>query len=248
MSDKLTSIEKAILIINNLIEDKRELSLAEMTERLSLPKTSLHRLCGILVKSEYLTKDKNTGKYRLGLKFLEICHIFQASSKSLDRIQTTLRELRDLLNETVTIYRISGNERKCIMRFESNSSLKHTIQIGQKLPLQLGAGGVVLLAYSSDAFIENYIKTTDLSPFYLHEDDLRNRAERVKKKGYEMSFAERDPFVAALAVPIFNGAGDFFGALSVSGPIERIRQNIKEEQVSVMKEFALRIKQLVDYL
>jgi DNA-binding IclR family transcriptional regulator len=74
------------------------------------------------------------------------------------------------------------------------------IKTGDRLPLDRGAPGKVLLAFEGCQ-----------GKAY---DDARN-------KGYAMSFGDRDPHCAAVAVPVFKYPRELCGALSVSGPQTR---------------------------
>ena len=245
MSEKFTSIEKAFKIIDRLVEVKKEQSLAELTRALSMPKTSLYRLCSILTRYDYLSKDESTGKYRIGIKFLEVSDAFKQGSTALQAFQDVLQELQGLTGETISVFRLSGLERKCVMRIESNNALRHTIEIGTRLPLHLGAGGVVLLANSTGELLDRYLKEVDLGDFYLHPDDLKNRLDRVRSKGYELSFGERSPYTAALAIPLYEETDQLFGVLSISGPVERFRQNINESQIEEIREFTDKLNRLI---
>jgi len=74
------------------------------------------------------------------------------------------------------------------------------VREGDRLPLDRGAAGAVLRAFAH---------TPDPS------------LSEVRKQVWSVSFGERDPEIASVAVPIFGTAHELKGALSVSGPRER---------------------------
>ena len=44
----------------------------------------------------------------------------------------------------------------------------------------------------------------------------------VRRRGWAHSVAEREPGVASLSAPVRDGAGAVLGAVSISGPVERL--------------------------
>lgn len=76
------------------------------------------------------------------------------------------------------------------------------------MPLDRGASGKVLLAFS--------------------ESEVEGDAG-IRMQGFASSFGERDPEVAAIAVPIKASSGHLLGALSVSGLITRFGEDRQRE-------------------
>jgi hypothetical protein len=79
---------------------------------------------------------------------------------------------------------------------------------GAELPLDRGAGGHILTAY-----------TTGSSEFY----------ENVRTAGFYISMGERNPQAAAVAVPVFGVQHQFMGALGVIAALSRTDQARAEE-------------------
>jgi DNA-binding IclR family transcriptional regulator len=51
-----------------------------------------------------------------------------------------------------------------------------------------------------------------------------SKARAVQQRGHCVSVGERDPQVAAIAVPVFDLVGQFRGALAISGLIGRFKK------------------------
>jgi len=56
-------------------------------------------------------------------------------------------KLRDMYNESVSLYIVQGNYSACVERVESTHPLRRVINIGDRLIMTRGASGRLLLAY-----------------------------------------------------------------------------------------------------
>jgi len=219
-----TSVDKALQIVGCFTSSDVDLSLAELHERMDLSKPSLHRLCTTLCNNGFLSKDTVTGRYRLGIKMLEVAGIYLSANKVYDSIWKILNQMMELSNETVSLYKHENDSRKCIMRIESKSPLRHSVTVGQALPLDQGAAGKVILAETDHELAD------------------------IKMQGYAITYGEREAYLGAIATPIYDENGDLFGALSISGPVERIRNMNDKEITEQLKSHAKSLSTLVNYL
>jgi DNA-binding IclR family transcriptional regulator len=89
------------------------------------------------------------------------------------------------------------------------------------LPLNAGASAHVLLAFSNAK-----------GP----------KAKAVRQRGYDISLGERDPQVAAVAVPVFDLAGEFRGALAISGLIGRFKEKARQAALAQLSASADRLR------
>jgi DNA-binding IclR family transcriptional regulator len=71
------------------------------------------------------------------------------------------------------------------------------------------------------------------------------RAKAVRERGYDISLGERDPQVAAVAVPVFDLAGKFRGALAVSGLIGRFTEKARRAAIMELSHSADRLRKIV---
>jgi DNA-binding IclR family transcriptional regulator len=101
-----------------------------------------------------------------------------------------------------------GNARVCVASVERATGLRDTVPVGAVLPLELGSGGKVLLAWAEDEGRSSGIEAAEL--------------DAVRSRGWAESVAEREAGVASVSAPVFDMAGDVSAAVSVSGPIARL--------------------------
>src|SRR6516162_2536238 len=128
------------------------------------------------------------------------------------------------LGETASFYIREGASRVCLFRHNSPQSARHHLDEGAELPLNAGASAHVLLAFS---------------------DAKGPKAKAVQQRGYDVSLGERDPQVAAVAVPVFDLAGEFRGALAISGLIGRFTAKARQAALAELSASADRLRTML---
>jgi DNA-binding IclR family transcriptional regulator len=68
------------------------------------------------------------------------------------------------------------------------------------------------------------------------------KAKAVQQRGYYISLGERDPQVAAVAVPVFDFSGKFRGALAISGLIGRFKEKARQAALAELSASADRLR------
>ena len=68
------------------------------------------------------------------------------------------------------------------------------------------------------------------------------KAKAVQERGHYISLGERDPHVASVAVPVFDLAGHFKGALAISGLIGRFQDRARQVALVELGESAERLR------
>ena len=193
--DRVEAVERALTILEAFAEGEAALSLAALAERTGFYKSTILRLNGSLERFGYLTRGAD-GRYRLGPSLARLGGLYRDESDLEALLRPLLRRLRDDSGETASFYVRSGLTRTCLYRENSLRELRHHLEEGARLPLTLGAAGKVLRACGGEG-----------DP----------ALQRVRRDGYALSLGERDPHLAAVAVPLSDDGGRLLGALCLSG-------------------------------
>ena len=105
------SINKTAVKTMDILElfyEHEELSLTEMVQLTSMPKTSVYRLIGSLEEMEFLQKRK--GKYHLGVVFLRFGQLVSQRLSVRNIAIPYMKELRDSLGQAVNLIIQDGND------------------------------------------------------------------------------------------------------------------------------------------
>lgn len=182
------------------------LSLAELSLRTGLYKSTLLRLAGALIHHKFLCRLED-GRYRLGpASFVLGCH-YQAGLRLGDVLMPLMRALNREFGEAVSFHIREGDRRICLHRIDAIFSIRAQVREGDVQSLEVGAGGRVLLAFSGEPG----------EPY-----------ETIRRTHFYMSFGERDPETGGISVPIFGTGQRLLGALGIVGPISRVDRAFME--------------------
>ena len=198
----VTAVARALQIMEAFRIGERQLTLAELSRRTKLHNTTVLRLARTLALSDYMVQSED-GQWRLGPAAGWLGARYQAGFDINNVVEPTLRALSQATHESASFYVREGNERACISRVEGPQSVRHHVRIGMRLPLNLGAPGRVILAFSGE-------------PGKIYED--------IRRRGYHVSMGEREPQVSSVAAPVFGLNWKLLGSMCISGPTSRLHQ------------------------
>ena len=241
MEDKKTvrAVERALDILLCFTEEN-ELTLTEISGKVSLNKSTVYRLLASLEAKGFLLRDSRTDKYRLGFRIWELSANLVREDDPALLFLTEMEILRDLLGETISLYIRDGRERIRIQAVESKHPIRRVAPIGIRLPLSVGASSKVLVAFADDR-IKEYILDDPNWPESVDKESYRLQLEAIYQKGYATSVEEREQGTSAVATPIFNRQGQVMAALSISGPASRFTLQKMDEIAPVIQDAAKRM-------
>jgi len=174
-----------------------------------LPRPTAHRLLVALEAHRLVSRDA-AGNFRLGPRLTELA---AAAGPELDLATLAgpvLDRLHRATGESVQLYVRSGDQRLCIAARDAGTGLRDSVPVGALLPLEVGSGGKVLLAWSASATGHTSLPEAELAT--------------VRSRGWAASVAEREPGVASVSGPVLQPDGSIAAALCVSGPVSRLGQ------------------------
>ncbi len=218
--DRVEAVERALTVLDAFHGDKPQMTLGELASATGFYKSTILRLAGSLERLGYLVREES-GVFRLGPALWRLGSIYRARFNPGGAIRPELRRLVEATGETASFYIREGRTRVCLFRLNSPHAARHHLDEGSALPLTAGASAHVLLAFP---------------------DGKGERAKAVKARGYDISLGARDPQVAAVAVPVFDLAGGFRGALAISGLIGRFREKERRFALAELLASAERLR------
>lgn len=210
----VAAVNRALSIVCCFGSNDKSLSLAELSQRTGLYKSTILRIVGSLEQFNILARDPENG-YRLGIELVRLGALAKRAAGNKIDIDQMLSELVEATGESATYYIRRGEYRLALFRVDSNKSLRDHIRPGDLLVLGKGAAGRVLA-------------------------DLRQYAERKDPFEVIASLGERDPEIAAIAGPVFQD-GTVAGAISISGPITRFTPEAVQRHKKVVREACRRL-------
>lgn len=233
------SVSRALDIITLVSLKKGGLGVTEIAKQIDINKSSVYRILSTLVQYGYIEQDEDTGRYKLGYKFLEI------SSKLLESIDLRaeakpfLQQLENETNEVIHLVVYDQGEVVYIEKLEGNQTLRMHSKVGKRAPMHCTSVGKAILAHLPSSVVHDILERKGLAYHTDHtitnkEDFIRELAN-VKRKGYALDLQENEVGINCIAVPIFDHLGKVVAAVSISGPSMRMTdERMKRLQVRLM--------------
>lgn len=245
-SERIKSIDKALNLLEFLSSNGHEIGIAEISKRLDMGLSTVHRILNTLKSRGYVLQNQKTQKYRLGMKLFELgCEV--QSTKNLIRIaRPYLRKLSKMTNETANLAILEDNDVIYLDTIESSETLRTGIVRGSRTIAHCTALGKVLLANLSDKdFNQIYGNSSDLNVLTFKSissmDELKKELKQVKKLGYATDFEESMIGINCVGVPILNHKEEPLAAISITGPASRFTEKKIEEAKNILLRTSLDI-------
>jgi DNA-binding IclR family transcriptional regulator len=244
-------ISKAIKILDILVPqgNEKEMSVTEISRELDMPVQSAHRILNSLSKHGFVSQNKKSKKYKLGLSLMKYGFLMWDSLMLRSFARPFMEELLKKTRETVYLATRENLEGVYIDSIDSPQILKISEPIGLRLPLFIGASNRVILAYLpqkvqqavlSDVDWENVPSLIPLSREYIEKD-----LEIIRSRGYAMTSGEVTEGTTGIGAPIFSFDNTVIGSLNVAGPSIRFTaEKIKSHSYHVKKYADLISKEL----
>ncbi|MGZ0050349.1 IclR family transcriptional regulator [Brevibacillus gelatini] len=237
------SVERALDILLCFTE-ATDLGLSEISSRLSLHKSTVHRLLATLENKGFLIRDVQTEKYRLGFRIWELSANLTHNDDPATLLLPEMERLRDLVEETISLYVRDGNERIRIQAVQSRQPIRRVAPIGARMPLAVGASSKVLVAYA-EPYVREQVLNDPNWPEYINRETYVEQLDQIRKLGFATSVEERELGTAAVAVPIFNRNGQLVASIAASGPSNRLTPEKMSEYAPYIMEAAYRMGKMM---
>lgn len=204
-SDGVAAVDRAFVILRAVEMATEAVSLSELSRVTGLYKSTILRLIASLERAALLVQRPDL-RYELGPFAFRLGRAYDTSHDLKDRVLEVLERLVRNGTESASFHvHYDDAHRLCLFRVNSHHSTLDNVKSGDLLPIDRGAPAKV---------IDHCMRGAG------QEDIVRGGARRL----IFTSFGERNPACAAVACPTFGANGQFVGALSLSGPLERFTE------------------------
>lgn len=213
------SLVRGLEILKLFNEEQPSLALSEIAAQLNVSRTVPYRLLYTLENLGYLTQDKNTKRYSLTPKVLELGFSYLNSLKFTEIIQPYMESLRDEIAASCHLSILDGREVVYVGSAPIRGISAVNVSIGMRLPAHAIANGKLLLAYQSEDTLKSLFQISDLTPYtdktLTSPGEFLKELETIQQNGYALTYGEFLPGIYSVAAPIFDRTGNVLAALNV---------------------------------
>ncbi len=237
-SNQGRTLERALDILECIESARVPMKPAQVARETDLHITTVQRIASTLCRRGFL--NLNEGGYLLGPVALAQAHTFLLQDRLTLVADPVLQEVTTATGLTSSIYVRTGWSRILLARVEAPTPLRHHFPIGQRLPLDVGSGKVLLAQmpdHELDEYLASYTPSVLANGTLQNARDIRTQISEIRSNGWHVSRSEGRP-ANSLTVPLLDSSGGSVGSMTiisdddVSDPEELLAHRVLMRQAS----------------
>lgn len=243
------ALVKGIAALNAIAAAPAGLGLMAIARAADLPKATAHRLLATLVDAQ-LVRTLGEGRYALGNRCLSLGDAFLESVDMRVEAVAEMRGLVEATGETCHLGILSGHHIVYIEKLDSPHAVRMYSRVGATNPAPTTSLGKAILAFSGDDVLDDVYSAPipQRTPATVTDPaEARRRLGDVRRRGFAIDDVENEDGIRCVAAPILDHDGAAAGALSISGPAERVTRDRIEELGSAVRATAEAVSRRLGY-
>ena len=229
------AVQRAFSVLDALAEADTELGTNEIARRTGINASSVSRLLATLVAAGLVEHVPDSGRYRLGLRLLQLGNVVLARLDLRQIARPHLRALVASTGETATLSAPGERDAVTVDFVQSPSSVQGVARLGRPSIAHATATGKVLLAFGHRTLPPGALKAYTESTI-TQRAALGTELESVRERGYAYNFGEREDDLHAIAAPVFGSRAELAAIIGVQGPASRFAEEAMEAAVRPLLE------------
>ena len=197
-----------------------ELGTNELARQAGLHPSSVSRLLATLADAGLVEHVAETGRYRLGLRLVELGNAVLARLDLREVARPHLRALAEESGETATLSAPGDPDAITVDFVLSAASVQGVARVGRPSVAHATATGKVALAFG-DVELPSGQLTAFTERTIVDRTALAHEVERVREQGWAQAVGEREDDLNAVAAPVHGSRGELAAVLGIQGPASR---------------------------
>lgn len=214
---------RALALLVSFAAADTELSLAELSRRTGIPKSTVHRL--VIELAEWGILEQTPAGVRLGMRLFELGLLAPRQRGLREAAQPYLDDLHEATRETVHFAVLDGVEVVYLEKLPGRGGPALPSRTGGRMPAYCTGVGKALLAFSPPEVVDAAVAAglgrltphTVVSPALL-----RRELGDIRRSGLAYDREESTPGVVCVASPVLAADGGPIAALSITGWANRL--------------------------
>lgn len=212
------AVVAGLAVLRYLAASPTPIPLSRITRDVGLNPSTCLNILRTLAQENYVSFDPNSKLYAMGLGALELVSGVLAHGGDLSSVRMLMDDISREEGATVTLWRRISNQRIMLM-LESlpagNVSIK--MNIGQRLPLLIGAAGRLMAGFTSmsEAELKQEFRTMRLEQPMSFKEFQAEVSEAVER-GFATDESHFFMGTSSVAVPVLNTEGEATFALTAT--------------------------------
>lgn len=240
-------LDRALDLLEKLAETP-DIPLVDLANAAGLNRATAFRHLKVLGRRGYVIQDPRTKRYALGYRLLDLGY-HARSNLELPRVAAPrMADLSGEFNETVHLGVLMDMEVVHVAVVPSTHPLKMASEVGERTLVHVSALGKCLIAWQGKEALDALLSGPGLPR--VSDRSIRTRTEfereltRVRTQGFAVDDQESADGLRCVGAPIRTAGGAVIGAISLSGPVDRLNEDRLPEMIEAVRAAALQISRM----
>ncbi len=222
----MTSLARGLAVIRAFSQQRRHLTIAQLSQRTGIPRAAVRRCLYTLAKLGYVAADDARG-YSLRPGILALGHAYLSSTPLATIAQPLLDHISSALHESSSMAVLEGDEILYIARSTTTTRLMSIdLGLGSRLPAYCSSMGRVLLASLAGAELDAYLSRVKLTRLthrtVTSAAELKRVLDEVRRHGFSVVDQELEIGLRSIAMPVIDPSGRVIAAINVGTQSARV--------------------------
>lgn len=222
----MTSLARGLAVIRAFTQQRRHLTIAQLSQRTAIPRAAVRRCLYTLAKLGYVVADEARG-YSLRPGILALGHAYLSSTPLAAMVQPLLDHISDALHESSSMAVLESDEILYIARSTTTTRLMSIdLGIGSRLPAYCSSMGRVLLASLPESELDGYLSRVNLTRLTNRTVatgiELKRALDKVRRDGFSVVDQELEIGLRSIGVPVSDPSGKVIASINVGTQSARV--------------------------
>lgn len=245
------ALQRGLQLLGEFKRNDRELTGAELSRRMDLPRASVFRLLQTLEQMGFVERVGDSANYKLGIAVLRLGFEFLASMELTEHGRPVLDDLCNATGLSAHLVVRDAREVVFVAKAAGRATLFNSIQVGARLPAHATVLGRVLLANLSMADLKALYAGTSLRAYTPQTPTtltaLKAMVQEDAARGYGISQGGFETGISTIAAPVMDDRHAVTAAVSVTVPEAQVDAASLNTLVAQVRAAAAKLTQRISH-
>lgn len=223
-SNPANNVERVLAILEALAGHSG-MTNGDVARLIDLPKSSTSYILHSLERSGYVSREKESGRYRLSRKVVDLGRSTVETAALRKLAVPVLTRIVGRTKLIACLAVLDGGEALYVQKVDG-PSIRIDDYVSPRMDIHATAAGKALLAYLPEREIDVVVRHAGLRRWTSNTITTRSRftaeLQQVRMRGYAIDSEEYSQGLRCLAAPIFGALGKAEACLAVAGPSNQL--------------------------